>query len=173
MQELRCFEKYPAIIVILSNLNSLFIYAVGASILYGYGFWAALLYLLYCLACEVSVLRGSCVNCYYYGKICAFGKGKLCPLIFKKGDPEQFAQKDISLIKLAPDLLISVLPIAGGIGLLIMDFDWLIVVLLIMLILFTSAGNAFIRGSLACKYCKQRKIGCPAEKLFNKQQQQL
>jgi len=38
-----------------------------------------------------------------------------------------------------------------------------------MLILLTSAGNSYIRGSLACKYCQQRELGCPAEKLFNKE----
>jgi hypothetical protein len=24
-----------------------------------------------------------------------------------------------------------------------------------------------VRGQLACRYCKQRIIGCPAEQLFN------
>jgi hypothetical protein len=26
-----------------------------------------------------------------------------------------------------------------------------------------------VRGQLACRYCKQREIGCPAAQLFNKQ----
>jgi hypothetical protein len=34
--------------------------------------------------------------------------------------------------------------------------------------LLTFIGNGLVRGSLACKYCKQREIGCPAEQLFNK-----
>jgi hypothetical protein len=25
-----------------------------------------------------------------------------------------------------------------------------------------------IRGSIACKYCKQRELGCPAEQMFAK-----
>jgi hypothetical protein len=25
-----------------------------------------------------------------------------------------------------------------------------------------------VRGQLACKYCKQRELGCPAEQLFSK-----
>jgi hypothetical protein len=30
------------------------------------------------------------------------------------------------------------------------------------------AGNAMVRGCLVWKHCKQKDIGCPAEKLFNK-----
>jgi hypothetical protein len=30
-------------------------------------------------------------------------------------------------------------------------------------------GNAVRRGSFACKYCKQREIGCPTEKVFMKE----
>ncbi|MFH1684097.1 MAG: hypothetical protein ABIA67_04360 [Candidatus Margulisiibacteriota bacterium] len=26
----------------------------------------------------------------------------------------------------------------------------------------------YLRGSLACKFCKQRELGCPAEQLFSK-----
>jgi hypothetical protein len=40
-------------------------------------------------------------------------------------------------------------------------------VLLVVLVFLSLAGNAIIRGSFACKYCRQREIGCPAEKLFS------
>ena len=56
----------------------------------------------------------------------------------------------------------------GGIILLIFSFSWLIVVLLVVLVFLGFGGNAVIRGSFACKYCKQREIGCPAERLFSK-----
>jgi hypothetical protein len=29
-------------------------------------------------------------------------------------------------------------------------------------------GNGFIRVSLACKFCRQRELGFPAEQLFDK-----
>jgi hypothetical protein len=32
----------------------------------------------------------------------------------------------------------------------------------------SMGGNAMLRGSLACKYCKQKELGCKAEQLFNK-----
>ena len=39
----------------------------------------------------------------------------------------------------------------------------------VLIILLTTLGNAIVRGSLACKHCMQRELGCPAEKLFSKE----
>ncbi|MDY6910959.1 MAG: hypothetical protein SVM79_01165 [Chloroflexota bacterium] len=171
MEDQQTCENYPARIVILANLFSVSIYAIGAYVLLGLGIWAAILYLLYCLWIEISLLRRSCVDCYYYGKACAFGRGKLCSILFKKGVPQKFIQKEISLSKMLPDFMVSLFPIIGGIVLLVMDFSWPIVVLLGVLAILSSAGNAFVRGTFACKRCKQRELGCPAEQLFSKQQQ--
>jgi hypothetical protein len=33
------------------------------------------------------------VDCYYYGKTCAFGKGYLSSLFFSRGQPQQFNTK--------------------------------------------------------------------------------
>jgi hypothetical protein len=45
-------------------------------------------YLLYALGLEVRLLRTGCVDCAYYGKACAFGKGRLCAIAFEQGDPQ-------------------------------------------------------------------------------------
>lgn len=155
-------------IVVLSNLVSISIYAIGAYILSGFGILFSILYLFYCLWVEIGVLRGSCVNCYYYGKVCGLGKGKLCSLLFEKGNPQKFVEKEISWSKMLPDFLVFVFPIVGGIVLLVIDFNWLLTAILAVLVILSFGGNAVIRGSFACKYCKQRKIGCPAEKAFRK-----
>jgi hypothetical protein len=39
---------------------------------------------------------------------------------------------------------------------------------MVVLIVLFFGGSAFIRGTLACKYCKQKDIGCPAYDIFNK-----
>ena len=67
-----------------------------------------------------------------------------------------------------PDFLTFIFPLIGGIALLISNFSWLIIVLLVILVILGFGGNAVVRGSFACKYCKQREIGCPAERLFSK-----
>lgn len=171
MEEIRTYERFPIQIVLPSILVSLSIYIIGAYILKGLGIWFFVVYILYCLWIEFRLLKHSCVNCYYYGEYCGLGRGKLCSLLFKKGDPERFADKQISWTDLAPDFMVPILPVIGAIVLLIMDFSWLILLLLIVLIVLWFGGNAIIRGSFACKYCKQRETGCPAEQLFNKESQ--
>jgi hypothetical protein len=166
MEEVESYESFPFWIVLLSGLVSLSIYAVGAFILSRLGTVYLILYLLYCLGIEIWILRSSCAHCYYYGKVCGLGKGKLCSLLFPKGDPRKFIQREASWTALLPDLMVFIFPIAGGIFLLITDFSWLMAAMLAILVVLVSVGNAVIRGSLACKYCKQRELGCPAEKMF-------
>jgi hypothetical protein len=169
MGESTCYERFPGPIVLLANLVGLSIYAVGTYLLWQLGVWWGVLYVLYCGWMEWRLLTKSCVNCYYYGKVCGFGKGKLCAVFFKQGDPERFGEKPFSWRDLIPDMGVLVFPVVGSVILLIRDFSWVTVTLLVVLIVLGFAGNAVVRGSFACKYCKQREIGCPAEKLFGGQ----
>lgn len=165
----KSYENFPIWIALLSNLVAISIYTIGAYILAGFGTLLAILYLLYCLWIEIGILRGSCVDCYYYGKVCGLGKGKICSLLFKKGDPQKFAEKEVSWSRILPDFMVFIFPIVGGIILLVRNFNWLLVAMLAILVILSFGGNAVIRGSFACRYCKQREIGCPAEKIFRKE----
>lgn len=69
---------------------------------------------------------------------------------------------------LTADFLVSLIPLIIGIALMIMKFDYAVLIAGIILIILTTAGNGFIRINLSCKYCKQKEIGCPAEQLFYK-----
>jgi len=152
--------------VISCSFVSLAIVAIGAAIFAGFTIWLTIPYLVYWLWIEIRVLKRSCVNCAYYGKVCGFGKGKLCVLLFKKGDAKKFVEGSISWSDVLPDFLVFVFPIIGGIVSLVRSFSWPVVVLLGVLILLASVGNGIIRGAFACKYCRQREIGCPASMLF-------
>jgi len=163
-----CYENYPLKIVLLSNLLSLSIYIIGAYILFNLAIIFGILYLIYCLFLEIRLLRKSCINCYYYGKTCGFGKGRLSSLFFKKGDNSKFPQQEISWKDMIPDLMIFIFPLVGGVIILISKFSWIILLLILILLILSSIGNAIIRGVFTCKYCKQHKLGCPAERLFNK-----
>ena len=168
MKEIICYENYPLWIVILTNIVSFTIYGTGAFIVYKIGWIWLVLYILYIAWLESRLLRRSCVNCYYYGKVCAFGKGKLSSLFFKEGDTNRFKEDKITWKDMVPDLMVSLIPIVAGVILLVIDFQWLILSMVLLLLLLSSLGNGLIRGSLACKYCKQREIGCPAEQLFSR-----
>ncbi len=170
-QKTKTYENFPLWMVGMSNLLALLIYIIGAYILYKLWVGFFVLYVLYCFWVEKRVLRKSCINCYYYGKTCCFGKGKLCSLLFKKRNSKDFCKKKISWIDILPDFLVSILPFIAGVILLIKNFNWGILFLMVIIIILSFGGSAVIRGNFACKYCKQREIGCPAEKLFNKKEE--
>ncbi|MFH0876534.1 MAG: hypothetical protein V1859_11460 [archaeon] len=168
MPHLKSYENYPCGIILISNLVSIVIYSIGAYILSQLGNIIVLFYILYLIALEINLMKSHCVNCYYYGKFCAFGKGKLSAVFFKKGNSKKFVEHKITWKELLPDLLVSLVPMVAGIVLLILKFNWIMLALIILLVVLTTVGNGFVRGNLACKFCKQKELGCPAEQLFNK-----
>jgi len=169
LQKVKPYENYPCWIMLISNFVSIAIYIIGAIIMSQIGLVWLVLYLLYIVWLEIRVMRHSCVNCFYYGKYCAFGKGKISSWFFKKGSPRNFINRSITWKDIIPDFLVSIIPLIVGIILSILHFSWLRIILIVLLVLVGSVGNGFVRGSLACRFCKQREIGCPAEKLFRKE----
>ncbi|MDD1696398.1 MAG: hypothetical protein LUQ54_05825 [Methanoregula sp.] len=167
MQEPDCHEKYPFGIVVVANLVSVLIYGIGAFILYQFGIIWVIIYLLFILFLEFRLMSSHCTDCCYFGKRCAFGKGYLSSLFFHQGNPALFRDKKISWFDVLPDFLVFIIPVLAGILLLINDFSSIILGCVISLLLLGFAGNAFVRARLACRYCRQREIGCPAQEMFN------
>jgi hypothetical protein len=168
MGEPQGYDQYPVWMVLVSNLLSLSVYGIGALILSRIGLVWVILYLLLILLLELRLLRGHCVDCYYYGKTCAFGKGRLSCMFFPPGKPEQFNNRTITWKDIVPDFLVFIIPVLVGIALLIHDFSWILLVLIIILFFLGFAGNAVVRGQIACRNCRQKEIGCPAQRLFER-----
>lgn len=166
MGDVRTYENYPASMVAVSVLVTISTYSLGALILSGYGPVGTAFYLLYCVLFELRVMKHSCVNCSYYGKVCGMGRGRISACLFPRGDPGVFSRMNISWTMLIPDLMIMLLPLLGGIILLARSFSWLMAAGIVVLVALSLGGSAFVRSQIACKYCTQREIGCPAEKLF-------
>jgi hypothetical protein len=162
-------ERYPVSTIITSNFVSLSIYGIGSYIMFWVGAISFAVYLVFIISQEIILYTNSCKNCYYFDKFCAFGKGKIACLFTKKGDPDVFTKRPVSWQSVVPDLLVTLIPLITAVVLMIVDFHWILPVMLVLLILLTSVGNSYIRGVLACKYCRQRELGCPAEKLFNRE----
>ena len=162
------FENFPWWMVLTCNTVGPAIYAIGIFLLARLGIVWGLLYAAYCVWMEWHLLSGSCRSCYYFGKRCGFGKGRLCSLFFTKTAGKGLSAKRISWRNLIPDLMVPLIPLCGGIIILIRSFSWPVMILMVALAGLSSAGTGLIRGQLACRYCKQRELGCPAEQLFNK-----
>ena len=160
-------DRYPLWIVVLSSCSIAVVWVFGSYLIWAtLGVVAAIAFIAYLLALEVNLLRRSCVDCYYYGKVCFSGRGKVCACVFKKGDPARFSSREISWKDVLPDLAASFVPIICGAGLLVVDFSWVVMAMVITLLALSTAGNALMRGRLACRHCHQKAIGCPAERLF-------
>jgi hypothetical protein len=162
------FEQYPPWMVAVCSGVGLTIYAIGLGLVAQLGpVWAAA-YAVYCAWVEWRVLAASCRNCWYYGKRCAFGKGRVCAWLLRRGDGQAFCDRRITCRDVAPDLLVALMPLAAGIAVLVRGFSWPILLLTAALVALASAGNGFVRGKLACAHCRQRELGCPAEQPFRK-----
>lgn len=168
--ECRRFESYPAWMVAAGTGVTVAIYALGMFVLSRFGPVPVVVYAAYCGYVEVAVMRGSCRHCHYYGRWCALGRGRLCSLLFQKGDPQRFLDRSVTLRDLIPDLLVSVIPLAGGVVSLVVGFDWGTLAGMMLLVLLATAGTGLVRGRLACRHCAQRELGCPAQELFGRQQ---
>jgi hypothetical protein len=90
-------------------------------------------------------------------------------LFTKKGKTSKFIDKKISWYDLLPDFLVGIIPLVGGIILLYNDFSYILLGLIVLLLVIFFGGAGFIRGSFACRYCKQKELGCPAQEIFNKE----
>lgn len=162
------YEKYPFKNVLIYNFVTLSLYAVGIYLTYLVWKWAALIFFIYLIFIELSVYKSGCSCCYYYGKRCVAGRGKIAPLIVKRKDPKKFCERTLSFKDFIPTLLVALIPVAAGIYLLIKDFNFLILGLTLWPLLVNFIGNPIVYGKIACPHCKQGAKCCPACEYFNK-----
>jgi hypothetical protein len=167
MDTIQKYENYPIGIVFFSNFVSLAIYILGFLIVMNLGLAFSFLYALSIFIFEYRLLKYHCTSCFYWGRNCGFGKGRLSSWFFKKGDPVKFCAKDMTWKDLIPDILVSLIPFVIGIIFLLLKFTFLLLSALLLLVFFTTAGNGFIREKLTCRYCRQKERGCPADALFH------
>jgi hypothetical protein len=162
------FDNFPQRMVVTCNAVGLAIYAIGLYLTARLGIVWGMLYAAYCIWMEWRLLSGSCRYCYYYGKRCGFGKGLVCSWFFTRGTEQTLNTKQISWRDIVPDFMVSLIPLGAGIVMLIRSFSWPVLLLVVTLVFLGSVGTGFVRSRLACRYCKQRELGCPAEQLFSK-----
>jgi len=142
--------------------NLFFVIYFGIGIFFSHVI-VSLMYLALIIVMLGIVLRKHlCTNCYYYGKKCSTGWGKLSSWMFKK------KSGNYSLgVKLAGITwpLLTLLPIVGITMVIILNYS-LSNLLALMLFIFMTPFN-FIIHRKACEKCKMRFI-CPASMIKSK-----
>ena len=153
-------EEYPKAVIVFGNFMMVLWIVVGTIACWFLFPLAAWLYLVFAVIMVVIVLRKLvCPNCYYYGKWCHIGWGKLSALMFKKGNIEDF--RSSTGLKLAPITygLLTIIPLILIVISIFRGFlvSKLIVLILLLLISFYSGG---VSRKKTCADCKM-KIICP------------
>jgi hypothetical protein len=154
------WEEFPKSQIVLGNFMMLFLIALGTAACWFLYPLAAWIYLPVALIMVFVVMRRLvCTNCYYYGKWCPMGWGKLTALLFKKGSIEKFSNSPG--IKLAAPTygLMSLIPLILIIIALVKDFTAPKLVVLILLLM-VSGYSAVGNRKKSCANCKMKTI-CP------------
>ena len=153
-------EEYPKRTIIFGNLVMLLWLALGTLAAYFISLKVAIAYLTVAILVVYFLLRKLvCANCYYYGKWCATGWGKLSALFFPQGNIEKFGT-GIG-VKLAGPIygLLSLIPLVFIIISMIQKFA-IIKLIVLVLLLGVSFYSRFLSRGKACVNCKMRSI-CP------------
>ena len=111
MKKPKIFDSYPLWIIILANILILAVYVAGAYIMFRLSLITGILYLAYLVLLERHFFREGCSCCFYYGKLCAFGKGIVAAKFFKKGDPKKFCEREVGFKDFIPQILVVLIPL--------------------------------------------------------------
>ena len=159
---MNCYDEFPLSTVLYNGVTIGGAAAIGVIIVAQFGLGVMVGYLVLLALAMVGLLATVCTRCSYYGHRCALGVGKLVPRFFKKGPADEFART-------APQLwftglllvLLLVLPVAGGVDLLIRQFSAWRLVQVVALVGLLLAGLV-PHPRLVCRHCRQRESGaCP------------
>ena len=146
------YENYPSTTVVADNAPAIAVYVIGAIILWLYSSIASLLYILYCILGTVAIWRFVCTHCYYYGKICPCGYGVTTAWLFRKGDETLMKNRFKYLVLLVLPSWLA--PVFVGGGLLIVEFSWPIMILVVIFIIGAFIITPLVSRRLGCKHCK-------------------
>jgi hypothetical protein len=169
MENPKIYESYPWYIIFITSIVTLLVCLSGAYIMFRLHWITGVLYIIFLIIMEFHIYKEACPYCCYYGKFCAFGRGVVAKIFFKKGDPKKFCEKQITFKNFIPQMIGLGIPIIIGIILLISrGFHTLTLIAIIYPILSWFAINPIMYGKLACAHCKQGSICCPALEFFSK-----
>ncbi|MCK4427620.1 MAG: hypothetical protein KAW16_03945 [candidate division Zixibacteria bacterium] len=151
-------ENYPKYIIVIRWIVLSIAFALGIYILLGFHNMLAIIYIIYSVIALTLILPLSrCVSCFYHGKLCNTGWGKIAAYLFKKGDESKYVEHYnyaifLHLLWLIP-LLVALLQSVRQ-----RDLFALSIFVIYLFILFVEK---IILKKLGCKRCHLREF-CPA-----------
>jgi hypothetical protein len=156
---MECYESFPRTTVIYNLLTLGGALIMGVVVLAQLGIWVAAGYLVLLALTVYGMLAFVCARCYYYGRRCATGVGKVVALFFKKGREEEFGHTASQKVVMLLLVIALLLPLVGGIASLVVGYSTLRLVLLVAWVALLVAGLA-PHPRLVCSHCKLAEKGC-------------
>ncbi len=154
-------ESYAIKTVCMSASLTVLSYLAGAVVLYFLYPILGAFYLGLAVLTLIVSMKLRCTHCYYLGKYCNFGLGKLASFLFSKGDPSEFSDSKKVGITAIMSFGTMLIPVVVGLLLLVINLSIGTLGLLIGYILIGIVPNFLIRGDL-CEKCMQGDLGCPS-----------
>ena len=153
-------ESYPLSTVVSGNFFLLGEFILGTIACWFLHPLFACFYLASAIIIVYIVLKKLvCTNCYYYSKWCCLGWGKLCALLFKKGNIEKFSRSIGVKIAAPIYIALTLIPlIAITISIFINFTVFKLSIMIAILIIGIYSG--VISRKKTCAVCKMRLI-CP------------
>ena len=153
-------EKYPKTAIVLENVMMALWIELGLVACWLLNPIIGWIYLGAAVVMVYVVLRKLiCTDCYYYGKWCHTGWGKLAALMFKRGDTENFCTGFRGKLPALTYGLMTLIPLICIIIAMIREFDIFQVAVLVLLIL-VAYYSGFISRRQSCATCRM-KYACP------------
>ena len=151
-------EKYPISIVLIENIVLSLWILIGSFLITQFNLLLGLVYISCALIMILFVMRKLiCTSCYYYGKTCHVGWGKLASFLYKQGQIEEFSTcigQKIAPIFFA---LLALIPLIFGLILIVNDFSIFNIVLFILLLCAILYSSVFARKK-SCEKCKMKNV---------------
>jgi hypothetical protein len=151
-------ETYPRGVIIARWIILTLAFVLGVFILYRIKPTIGIIYVLYALYALTLVLPLSrCVNCFYFGRACNTGWGKVAGYLYGKGDESRYEEHYGYAIFLH---LLWMVPVLASFFKLITEKSlfYLLFFLVYLLVLWLEKVGL---KKLACRRCHQRDF-CPA-----------
>ena len=160
-------HTYPKYVIIIRWIILVVTFALGTYILTDIKVLFGVGYAIYSLIALTLILPLSrCVNCFYHGKVCNTGWGKVAAYLFPRGmnhvvNTKEDESKYVEHYNYAIFLhLLWLVPLLGSFFQLLRKRG-MIVLILFLAYLFILLLEKIVLKKLACKRCHQREF-CPA-----------
>jgi hypothetical protein len=153
-------ETYPLKTILTENIFMLLWITIGTYLIWTFKPTIAWAYLAFTLTMVLFIMRILvCKNCYYHGKFCHTGWGKLSALYCKQGKIEHFGCGFSGAIIPIFYGSIALLPLILGITTLIKAFSIVNLIVIVGFVVVVVMSSYTLRKK-ACGVCKMRDL-CP------------